>query len=1046
MRTIQHLARVQPGATNRADALSRRPDYEGPNEINEDVTVWLDQYFCDQHTSIRVFDMDSIGDNLDSRIKLAQYQNQKTLKQWAPTHNLSLLDGTHWHHRTALVVVADNDLRRGVTSLFHDHETAGHAGISKTLQLIAPYYWWPRMKIFVTEYIKGCTTCQMTKVNTHPAHPPMFPITPAENAQPFETVAMDFITKLPLSGGYNTILTITDTDCSKASVFIPCNETINSEGVSLLYLNNVIPHYGIPHKIISDRDVRFVSKFSTELCCILNIHQNISTAYHPQTDGASERTNQTLEQYLRVFCGTQQNNWHAWLPLAQYTKNSWPSATTKKTPFDLLIGYTPQIHQPTRKTDIPSLEQRLSAINEARKAAQEAQRKVQESWIKERPCHSPFPVKSKVWLEGTNLRLPSNITPKLSPRRYGPFKVVSQVSKVTYKIKLPPTWKIHDVFHASLLTPYKETDQHGPNFLEPPPDILEGKPEWEVKQILKERLFGRWKKKQYLVHWKGYLPAHDSWVNSEDLHASDLLADFESQPSSIRTLGILDDAFYPPSPCLPSTTNSPAQDLPPLPSSPWAPTMESSSSACIQTTINSTSSEPSSNVDTLTSATIGPLGDQEKPSMPSTSTMKQSWSQLITKNLSSGSLLTIREPPLLPTLLDINPDPQPPSTSSPLALLARVAAMKQPLPPKKRKTFHFTSPTPPPLLPSKKQRTTTSPNNIPMTDSSPQTTSSISLKKKREECIKDMVRLSDKWTLLNNKFKNTSVAKIFRKKDSNATLYLYHFHQRLYDMVTKEILLTIAKERNLQKRTILPFGTLSPHYQTLKDQNFLEGLRTLLKKRRKDMRTPSPVFIPGPGPSGGIGEPTVVVPEPLSSAPVTAPPPHVGPIPVIRQFIHPSSSLPQENIPLPPIVPRTPSPPLVDLSPFIPIPIPPSPLHMEPPRIASPPLPLVPWGLHRRQYLSMEQYESPSMVTNDPIDIPLPQSLTPSPPHRGATPVIPAPWNRSPTPEEIPLPLPLPVIKKHMCPSSLDLIPLPWDIPPFPKTSPQSSPPIASSS
>jgi len=91
--------------------------------------------------------------------------------------------------------------------------------------------------------------------------------------------------------------------------------------------------------------------------------------------------------------------------------------------------------------------------------------------------------------EGADGR-PSNITPKLLPRRYRPFKVVSQVSKVTYKIKLPPTWKIHDVFHASLLTPYKETNQHGPNFLELPPDILEGKPEWEVEQILKERVFG----------------------------------------------------------------------------------------------------------------------------------------------------------------------------------------------------------------------------------------------------------------------------------------------------------------------------------------------------------------------------------------------------------------------------------------------------------------------------------------------------------------------------------------------------------------------------
>jgi hypothetical protein len=197
----------------------------------------------------------------------------------------------------------------------------------------------------------------MSKTNCNPAHPPLFPISLAENARPFKMIALDFITKLLLSGGYNTIFTITDMDCSKASIFLPCSETIDSEGVALLYASHVIPHYGIPCKVISDRDIHFISKFTMELCQLLGIHQNISLAYYPQMDGASERTNQTLEQYLQIFYGTQQNNWHEWLPLAQYTKNSWPSATTKKTPFNLLIGYTPQIHQPTRKTNVPSLEQ-----------------------------------------------------------------------------------------------------------------------------------------------------------------------------------------------------------------------------------------------------------------------------------------------------------------------------------------------------------------------------------------------------------------------------------------------------------------------------------------------------------------------------------------------------------------------------------------------------------------------------------------------------------------------------------------------------------------
>jgi hypothetical protein len=111
----------------------------------------------------------------------------------------------------------------------------------------------------------------MTKVNTHPAHPPLYLITPAENARPFETIAMDFITKLLPSGGFDTILTITNIDCSKASIFIPCNETIDSEGVVQLYLNHILPHYGIPKKIILDCDPHFTSHFGQALCQTLDI-------------------------------------------------------------------------------------------------------------------------------------------------------------------------------------------------------------------------------------------------------------------------------------------------------------------------------------------------------------------------------------------------------------------------------------------------------------------------------------------------------------------------------------------------------------------------------------------------------------------------------------------------------------------------------------------------------------------------------------------------------------------------------------------------------
>jgi hypothetical protein len=345
---------------------------------------------------------------------------------------------------------------------------------------------------------------------------------------------MDFITKLPSSNNYNTILTITDHDILKACILIPYKETIDSVGVAALYANHIFPHYRIPLKVISDHDPHLNSTFTTHLCRLLGIKQNISTTYHPQTDGQSEHTNQSLETYLQLYCDSQQHEWSKLLPLAQYVRNSWPNATTKQAPFNILIGYTPTAHQPTRTTDLPTLQERLDKIKESRSAAQEAMIKSQER-SNQGPSHfTEYQVGNKVWLEGTNLKRIEG-TVKLSPRQYGPFKVAAKVSHVAYKLDLPDHWRIHNIFHASLLTPYKETPEYRPNYLEPPPNIIDDTPEWEVERILKEQEFRRWRKKQYLVHWKGYSPAHDSWVDSEDMHADDLISDFrQTTPTTIK--------------------------------------------------------------------------------------------------------------------------------------------------------------------------------------------------------------------------------------------------------------------------------------------------------------------------------------------------------------------------------------------------------------------------------------------------------------------------------------------------------------------------------
>jgi Integrase zinc binding domain len=411
--------------------------------------------------------------------------------------------------------VEDNELRREVLSLYHDHRLAGHPGISKTLDLLTRDYWWPTVKDFVTSYVKGCVVCQSSKANTVRPRAPPFPITPTAEAMPFETVAMDLITDLPESEGFDAIFTVTDHDTMKATVFIPCNKTIDALNATQLYTKHVFPYYGAPRKIISNRDPRFTAQLAKELCRLLDVKQNISTAYHPQTDGQSECSNQWLEQYVRIYTNYQQTDWAAWLPLAQYVHNSWTSSTTRKTPFDLLMGYTPRLHVSTSQSHLPEAASRRDRLLMARVTVLTAIKNAQQVLLKHalrkkgQQHFHPFVKGQKVWLEGTNLKT-SHLTKKFAPKRYGPFPITDVISPVVYRLTLPLSWKIHNVFHVSLLTPYKETEEHGPNFAEPLPELIDAQEEYEVEQVLASRLYGCWKKLQYLIHWKGYSHAHDS--------------------------------------------------------------------------------------------------------------------------------------------------------------------------------------------------------------------------------------------------------------------------------------------------------------------------------------------------------------------------------------------------------------------------------------------------------------------------------------------------------------------------------------------------------
>ena len=161
----------------------------------------------------------------------------------------------------------------------------------------------------IAEYVKGCSICQQMKPDRNPTRPPLQPIGTTKDATPFSQCSVDFITDLPPTEGYDAIMVIVDHGLSKAISLTPCTKTIDSTTTAQIFHEKIYSRYGVPRKIISDRGTQFSSKVFQELCRLLQIKSAMSTAYHPQTDGQTERMNQQIEVYLRIYCMNDPRRW-----------------------------------------------------------------------------------------------------------------------------------------------------------------------------------------------------------------------------------------------------------------------------------------------------------------------------------------------------------------------------------------------------------------------------------------------------------------------------------------------------------------------------------------------------------------------------------------------------------------------------------------------------------------------------------------------------------------------------------------------------------------
>jgi hypothetical protein len=310
--------------------------------------------------------------------------------------------------------------------------------------------------------------------------------------------------------------------------------------VAKLFFSVIFKNHGLPRVIVSDRDAKFTSHFWQALFKQLGTKTAMSTAFHPQTDGQTERLNRTLEEMLRAYVTYKQDQWDEYLPAAEFAYNNSKQASTGFTPFELDCGQHPNTPiTMTQPSHVPAANDFIDHWNAMMKIAKDSLMEAQDRQTKyanQHRRHQEFKEGDQVLLSMRNINNPvdrQRPTKKLTNRFAGPYTITKVISATAYKLDLPATMKIHPVFHISLLKPYHLS----PNDFErstPPPAIITPESdheEYEVETILDKRILRN--RPQYLIKWMGY-PLHDAtWEPLENLeNAKETIKEFES----MRTL------------------------------------------------------------------------------------------------------------------------------------------------------------------------------------------------------------------------------------------------------------------------------------------------------------------------------------------------------------------------------------------------------------------------------------------------------------------------------------------------------------------------------
>jgi hypothetical protein len=413
----------------------------------------------------------------------------------------------------------------------HDCVVSGHIGVHKTLARLLPVVFWPKMEKSVRDYIRTCDSCQRNKPSNMlpPGLLQPLPI-PDHN---WDSVSMDFVVALPKTlDGNDAIMVVVDR-LSKMAHFIPATTDMTAEGCARLFFDEVFRLHGLPTSVVSDRDPKFTSVFWRSLFQLTGTKLAMSTAYHPQTDGQTERLNRTLEEMLRSYVSYDMRDWDVLLPAVEFAYNSSVQASTRHTPFYMNYGYQPRhplgVLVQTRASTSPDAAVFLERIQQAAARAKEnlvAAQQRQEAYYNDSHRELTFAVGDKVLLSAEALTLISERdrpSDKLKALYQGPLEVVEVVSPLAYRLKMPAGSQAHDVFSIKFLRPYYADPvgrdrPAGPVQVQPLFYDEAGVPMWEVGKILRERTL-KGGDKEYLTHYKGQ--QRDSWQPAINVEHTD---------------------------------------------------------------------------------------------------------------------------------------------------------------------------------------------------------------------------------------------------------------------------------------------------------------------------------------------------------------------------------------------------------------------------------------------------------------------------------------------------------------------------------------------